>query len=63
MSQDETSELRAELAAAIATVRHQIEIQQMSDHYVGSGHITEDAIGELRAELSRLEEAYRDLGR
>jgi hypothetical protein len=62
MSTDDEAELRAELKAAIAAVRHQIEIQGMSDHYVGSGHITEDAIDELRAELAELETAYKDLG-
>jgi hypothetical protein len=63
MSTDDKADLRAQLDEAIANVRHQIEIQGLSDHYVGSGHITEDAIAELRAELAQLEEAYKDLGR
>jgi hypothetical protein len=54
--------LREELKEAIATVRHQIEVQALSDHYIGSGRITEDAIGQLQAELAQLEEALAELG-
>ena len=53
--------LRAELTAAIAAVRRQIEIQSMSDHYVGSGRITQDAIAELTTELAGLEAALARL--
>jgi len=60
MSQDP---IRQELQDAIAEVRHQIEIQAMSDHYVGSEGITTEAISELRSELAELETALADLRR
>ncbi len=61
MNTRSNDELRTELKDAIANVRHQIEIQAMSDHYIGSGRITEEAIGELRSELAQLEEALANL--
>jgi hypothetical protein len=61
MSQQSQEPLREELEAAIVKVRHQIEVQQISDHYVGSGSITAEAIGELRAELAQLEDALTNL--
>lgn len=54
--------LREELEEAIAKVRHQIEIQASSDHYIGSGRITAEAIAELQAELVQLEAARARLG-
>jgi hypothetical protein len=62
MTVNPNAQLREELKAAIAKVRHQIEVQALSDHYVGSGRITEEAIGELRTELAQLEEALANLG-
>ena len=62
MSRRSQDPLREELEAAIAKVRHQIEIQQISDHYVGSGSITVQAISELRVELAALEDALANLG-
>ena len=61
MSTSADDGLRSELREAIASVRRQIEIQSMSDHYIGSGRITEDALIELRSELVRLEEALAGL--
>jgi 16S rRNA G966 N2-methylase RsmD len=61
MNTSPNEQLREELKQAIANVLHQIEIQGMSDHYVGSGAITVEAIGELRAELAQLEQALADL--
>jgi hypothetical protein len=49
--------LREELEEAIVKIRHQIEIQSMSDHYIGSEKITEDALSELQSELAELEDA------
>ena len=54
--------LRAELQDAIAKVRHQIEIQSISDHYVGGGRSSAEAIEELQAELAQLEAALGGLG-
>ena len=53
--------LRDELEAAIAKVRHQIEVQEMSDHYVGSGRISADAIADLQVELQQLQDALAGL--
>jgi 23S rRNA A2030 N6-methylase RlmJ len=61
MSQHSQEPLREELEAAIVKVRHQIEIQQISDHYVGSGTISAQAIRELRVELAELEDALANL--
>ena len=61
MKPDSDQEMKFELRAAIDKVRHQIDIQEMSDHYIGSGRITEEALLELRSELTRLEEALAGL--
>jgi 16S rRNA G966 N2-methylase RsmD len=61
MNTKPNDQLREQLKQAIANVRHQIEIQGMSDHYIGSGAITAEAIGELRSELTQLEQALADL--
>ena len=61
MNTQSNDALRAELTEAIATIRRQIEIQSMSDHYIGSGRITEDAIAELATELASLEAALARL--
>ena len=55
--------LREELEEAIAQVRHQIEVQQASTHYIGDGRITAEAIADLKAELVQLEDALADLTR
>jgi hypothetical protein len=62
MTDQSQAALRAELQEAIAKVRHQIEIQSISDHYVGGGRSSADAIEELRAELVQLEDARGNLG-
>ncbi|HUO22155.1 MAG TPA: hypothetical protein VMU59_06535 [Caulobacteraceae bacterium] len=62
MSEPSSQPLRQELQEAIAKVRHQIEVQAISDHYVGSGDMNALAIGELQAELEQLEAALSDLG-
>jgi hypothetical protein len=61
MSRRPQEPLREELEEAIVKVRHQIEVQQMSDHYVGSGRITALAIRDLRVELAQLEDALANL--
>ncbi len=61
MSQHPQEPLRAELHEAIAKVRHQIEIQQISDHYVGSGRSSALAIRDLQTELAQLEDALANL--
>ena len=53
--------LREELEEAIAKVRHQIEVQRISNHYVGSGRITALAVRELQTELAQLEDALANL--
>jgi hypothetical protein len=55
--------LREDLEEAIGKVRRQIEIQSMSDHYIGSAAPTAEAISELQIELSQLEAALARLGR
>lgn len=55
--------LRAELQAAIAKVRHQIDVQQNADHYIGSGPIAQRAVRELEVELAQLEAALARLGK
>ena len=62
MASESNSELRAELRTAIAAVRRQIAVQSTADHYIGSEAITAEALGELRSELARLEEALAGLG-
>lgn len=61
MPSEPNTELRNELKAAIAAVRHQINVQSTADHYVGSGTITQEAIAELQSELVRLQEALAGL--
>ena len=61
MSRRPQEPLREELEEAIVKVRHQIEVQQMSAHYVGSGRITALAIRDLRVELAQLEDALANL--
>ena len=61
MTQD--AELRNELDDAIAKVRHQIEIQTVSNHYIGSEQISAEALTELRGELTQLEAARTELNR
>lgn len=53
--------LREELEEAIGKVRHQIEIQSTSNHYVGSERITKNALSELESELAQLEDALARL--
>jgi hypothetical protein len=61
MSQQTPEPLREELEEAIAKVRAQIEIQQVSNHYVGSEGISAEALRELQAELVQLEAALASL--
>jgi ribosomal protein L29 len=61
MSTHTQEPLREELKEAIANVRHQIEVQQVSNHYVGSGQISAEAIRELQVELAQLEDALANL--
>ncbi len=61
MQSESDAELRGELKAAIAKVRQQIATQSTADHYVGSEGVTADAMGELRSELRRLQEALAGL--
>jgi hypothetical protein len=60
MSDLDEQPLRAQLEAAIARVRQQIEIEQRSSHYIGDNAIVGGAITELQAELVQLEEALAD---
>lgn len=62
MSRESQDTLRAELQDAIAKVRHQIDVQENADHYIGSGPIVVRAVHELEAELIQLEEALARLG-
>ena len=61
MSQPAQEDLRQELTDAIAKVRHQIEIQQISGHYVGSEQIVAEEVRELQVELAQLEDALANL--
>jgi hypothetical protein len=61
MSNQDDPPLRDQLDAAIANVRHQIEIQSVSNHYLGSEEISAEALRELRVELAQLEAARADL--
>ena len=57
----EDADLRDQLNGAIAKVRHQIDVQASSNHYIGSEEITAEALRELQDELARLEAARADL--
>ena len=57
------TKLRDELDEAIAKVRHRIDLQSSSTHYVGSEEINAEAMHELQDELSRLEAARADVNR
>ena len=61
MATESNARLREELVDAIANVRRQIDVQSTSDHYLGSGRITEEALSELQSDLSQLEEALAGL--
>ena len=63
LSPPDDASLRAELEEAISKIRQQIEVQLMSDHYIGSGQITADAVGELQTELTQLKQALADLNK
>jgi hypothetical protein len=57
------SNLRRELDDAICKVRQQIEIQSVSNHYIGSEEISAEALSELQTELNQLEAARSELNR
>ncbi len=61
MTQD--SNLRRELDDAICKVRQQIEIQSVSNQYIGSEEISAEALSELQTELNQLEAARSELNR
>ena len=57
------TKLRDELDEAIAKVRHRIDVQASSNHYIGSEEINAEAMHELQDELSGLEAARADVNR
>jgi hypothetical protein len=57
------SNLRRELDDAICKVRQQIEIQSVSNQYIGSEEISAEALSELQTELNQLEAARSELNR
>ncbi len=61
MSRHRQENLRAELQEAIAKVRHQIDVQRISDHYIGSADIVAEELRGLQSELEQLQEALANL--
>ena len=61
MSRPPQENLRAELEEAIAKVRHQIDVQRISDHYIGSADVVAEELRGLQTELDQLQDALANL--